>query len=286
MEPLALIVEQLHASSVRNFVNPYTFLDWPAKIDPSSWYTSPELVSLYGTDVWDTLDEAARKRLAFHEAVNFFSLNIYGERQQMEGLSRRLYSGETPVISKYLHHFLDEENKHNVVFAEFCLRYAQKLYPHGALSLERQYAPGEEDFLFFARILMFEEIAVSHNAAMARDERLADIARAINRFHHVEEIRHLRFGRAIVRDLWGRFAPQWSVEVSDRVRDEVVAFLRATWLQYYNAAAYRDAGIPDPFRLRVTAFEHPQSRIRRAALTERCVKFFKSNGILEEEVQP
>ena len=285
MESLALIVEQLHASSVRNFVNPYTFLDWPAEVDPAAWYTSPELVSLYGTDVWEGLDEADRKRLAFYEAVNFFSLNIYGERQQMEGLSRRLYGGDTGHVSKYLHHFLDEENKHNIVFAEFCLRYAQKLYPHGGISLERDYAPGEEDFLFFARILMFEEIAVSHNAAMARDQRLAEIARSINRFHHVEEIRHLRFGRAIVRDLWGQFAPQWSPGVSGRVREEIAGFLRATWLQYYNAAAYRDAGIPDPYRLRAAAFEHPESQTRRVAMTERCVKFFKSNGILEEEVQ-
>jgi P-aminobenzoate N-oxygenase AurF len=285
MDSLALTVEQLHTSSVRNFVNPYTFLDWPALIDPSAWYTSPELVSLYGTDVWAGLDDTTRKRLAFCEAINFFSLNVYGERQQMEGLARRLYAGDNHHISKYLHHFLDEENKHNVVFAEFCLKYAGKLYPHRSLSLHREYAVSEEDLLFFARILIFEEIAVAHNAAMAKDRRLADIARSINRFHHVEEMRHLRFGRVIVRDLWDRFSPVWSREVSERVREEIAAFLRATWLQYYNASVYRDAGVPDPFRLRAAAFDHPAARSHRAVLSERCVKFFQSIGILEEEVQ-
>jgi hypothetical protein len=140
--------------------------------------------------------------------------------------------------------------------------------------------------LFFARIFIFEEIAVSHNAAMSHDERLAGIARAINRFHHVEEVRHLRFGRAVLRDLWARFSPQWSEDVVERVRAELIGFLRVTWLQYYNSAVYQDAGIPDPFRLRVAAFEHPASRRRRADLSDRCIRFFKSNDILKEDVHP
>jgi hypothetical protein len=285
MDPLLSTVTQLHASSVRKYINPYTYFDWPRSIDLQAWHMTPELVSLYGTDVWDSLDETLQRRLSFFETVNFFSLNVFGERQQMEGLARRLYEPDLAHVAEYLHHFLDEENKHNVVFAQFCLRYAGKLYPQVRLALPREHVPGEANLLFFARILIFEEIAVSFNAAIARDERVTPIARSINRYHYVEEVRHLRFGRAVVRDLWDRHSPTWSDEVVERIRSELAGFLTATWLEYYSAAAYRDAGLEDVLRLRAATVRHPAVRERRAALSASCVGFLTSIGILKEEIR-
>jgi hypothetical protein len=286
MSALDSTVLQLHASSVRNYVNPYVLFSWPDVLDSHEWCTSPELVSLCGTEFWEDLDSETRRMLAFYEAVNFFSLNVHGERQQMEGLARRLYDRDNDHLAPYLHHFIDEENKHNVVFAEFCLRYANKLYPHAALAFEREYASGEEDFLFFARILVFEEVAVSHNALMGRDERLAGIARAINHYHYVDEVRHLRFGRAVVSDLWRRFSPEWPPEVVARVRQDLIGFLRATWMQYYSTAAYRDAGIADAYSVRAAAFDHPACVRRRRELSRHCTAFLRSAQITEEEVLP
>ena len=46
-------------------------------------------------------------------------------------------------ITEYLHHFVDEENKHMVMFGEFCNRYIGKVYPEKKISLGREYAKGK-----------------------------------------------------------------------------------------------------------------------------------------------
>jgi hypothetical protein len=42
----------------------------------------------------------------------------------MQGLAARLYRKDLLGVASYLHHFLDEENKHSVYFGGFCTRYA------------------------------------------------------------------------------------------------------------------------------------------------------------------
>ena len=61
----------------------------------------------------------------------------------MEGLARRLYAGggDSHRLA-YLHHFLDEENKHMVCFGGFCTRYAGKIYPDRKVAFPREYARG------------------------------------------------------------------------------------------------------------------------------------------------
>ena len=67
-------MNKLSRASTRNFLDPAQ-LEWPKAIDPDAWHFTPELISLYGSPLWQSLDETARKRLSFFEAVNFFSLN-------------------------------------------------------------------------------------------------------------------------------------------------------------------------------------------------------------------
>ena len=54
---------ELSATSEDEFIDPRG-VEWPERVDPDAWYFTPELVSLYGSDTWDALDERTRKRLA------------------------------------------------------------------------------------------------------------------------------------------------------------------------------------------------------------------------------
>jgi hypothetical protein len=123
-ESVAAAIGRLGQVSVRAYQNPYTALAWPDTVDPSAdWFSTPEYLSLAGTPAWDAMPEPERKRLAFCEAVNFYSLNIHGEKSLMAGLAERMYRPEMLQVSGYLHHFLDEENKHSVFFGGFCTRW-------------------------------------------------------------------------------------------------------------------------------------------------------------------
>jgi hypothetical protein len=277
------LVTKLCAASRKSYLNPYSRLQWPQVLDRDQWFMSPELISLHGTEIYEGLGDSGRKQLSFYEAVNFFSLNIHGEKALVEGLARRLYLRENEQISPYLHHFLDEENKHMVYFGGFCSRYAKGVYPDRKMVFEREYAEGEEDFLFFTKVLIFEEIVDEHNVRMAKDERLAPIARDINLIHHEEETRHLAFGRKLVRELFARYRQQWSAEVLGGVRAYLNDYLVSTWKEYYNPDAYRDAGLAEPYRVHTEAFTHARSREHRRSISARCIRYLLENEILEQE---
>jgi hypothetical protein len=281
---LAATVTRLCESSRTHFSNPYEAVTrWPPTVARDQWFTSPELVSLHGTDWWAGLDEAGRQRLSFWEAVNFYSLNIHGEKPLVEGLAHRLYRRGSEVVDPYLHHFLDEENKHMVYFGEFCTRYAGRIYPEKKLVFPREYAPGEEEFLFFAKVLVFEELVDVYNVEMSLDQRLHPIARQINSLHHLDEARHLVFGRRLVAELFHRYAPQWSAATLDGVRAYLAGYLGATWKEYYNPDVYRDAGLPgDPYEIAETAFAHDAARTHRARVSARCLRTLFETGILTE----
>jgi hypothetical protein len=286
MRALADLSEKLCEASEKKYVNPYEYLAWPEELDRERWYTSPELVSLHGTEVWERLDEPARKRLSFFEAVNFYSLNIHGEKSLIEGLARRLYAGGEEGVSAYLHHLLDEENKHMVYFGGFCSRYAGKVYRDRKVAFAREYAEGEEDFLFFAKVLIFEEIVDVYNLRMSKDERLEPIARQINLIHHLEESRHLAFGRAMTAELFERHAPRWTAETRRSVSEYLALYLRTTWKEYFNPDVYADAGIGDPYAVARSAFDHPACRERRREIASGCVRYLLERGMIEAEVAP
>ncbi|MBA9006779.1 diiron oxygenase [Thermomonospora cellulosilytica] len=280
---MAETTERLSRLSQRSYQNPYTAVEWPSSVDPErQWFSSPEYLSLYGTPLWERLDEPARRRLAFHEAVNFYSLNIHGEKGLMEGLAARLYRRDLLEVADYLHHFLDEENKHSIYFGGFCTRYA-RVYRSRQLPFEESRARDVEDLLFFVKTMIFEEIVDVYNRVQARDDRLEPIARFINRNHHLEESRHLVFGRRLVAALWEACAPDWDGTVRADIRAYLAQFLVATWREYYNPDVYADAGLADPWEVAEQAWSAPAQREHRRRVSAKVLGYLTGIGLLDKE---
>ncbi|HVE64454.1 MAG TPA: diiron oxygenase [Mycobacteriales bacterium] len=258
---------------------------WPDKVERPRWFTSPQLISLYGTATWDSLDEIARQELSFWEAVSFYSLNIHGERLLMAGLAQRLYRPGLDVVSEYLHHFLAEENTHSVWFATFCRQYAGKIYPERTVAFgadERADDPADvADFLFFARVLMFEELVNRYNVTMANDDLLHPVARRINADHYADESRHLVFGRRLVAHLWREHCAAWPADTIAHVRGHLTNYLSSMWREYYNPAAYLDAGLPEPWALARATWSDPVAVAHRARHTGPVLQPFVDAGVLD-----
>ncbi|HEY9777510.1 MAG TPA: diiron oxygenase [Planktothrix sp.] len=282
MSEWATTVEKLCRASEREYYNPSHF-EWPQTVEKDAWHMSPELISIYGTAEWKQLTEQRRRLLSFYEAINFFSLNIHGEKSLVEGLAHRLYAKGNQDVSPYLHHFLDEENKHMMYFGGFCMRYAGKIYPDRKMAFPRDYAPGEEDFLFFAKVMIFEEIVDAYNVKMGLDERLHTVAKQINLLHHKDEARHLVFGRQIVKELFRRHSPQWPEESLNSVREQIVSYLRTTWSEYYNPSVYKDAQLAQPYELQKTAMANDTAAQHRKTVSQACLRFLLQHEILQEE---
>ena len=282
-EGMAELVGRLCRQSVAEYEPGFTFEEWPDAIDRRQWFTSEPVVSLNGTGLWRELDEDTRKLVSFWDAVAFFSANIHGETGLIQGIAARLNAPGHEDVTPYLHHMLDEENKHSVYFTEFCRRYGGRMYPDRMLTLAAD--PAESaDFLFFARVYLFEDVVDCLNRVMAADETVHPVARWINANHHQEERRHLAFGRNMVRRLWAEGQGVWSDDVREHARGALVGYLNAMWKSLYNPQVYLDAGLPEPWALAAEAYASPYARAQRAVLSRRCVNFLVRTGIVSGPV--
>lgn len=285
METAAQLASRLSQASIKKFYDVYRRFDWPERLDESRWHLSPELVSIHGTPVWDGLDAARQRRLSLHELVNFFSFVLQGERPLVEGVSQRVYTKahDDPDVCEYLHHFLDEENKHMVMFATFCRRYAGKIYPEKKIELRQDLSRGEEDIRFFLKVLVVEELGDVYNVEMAKDDRLDPIVREINHTHHCDEARHIIFGRRYLKELFDRHVEQWAPGELATFRAWVVDYLDAAWRDFYNPSVYKDAGLEDPYGVRQAALAHPACRAHRNRVSGKLLAYLVDAGILLEE---
>jgi hypothetical protein len=283
--PMGELVDKLCAASRKKVVDPNADVPWAEKLVPESepWCYLPEWVTLHGTPYWDAMDEPARKKLAFLEEVNFFSINIHGERALIQGLAHRLYRLRTTEVTPYLHHFLDEENRHMMYFGRFCMTYKGRVYPEKKLAFPSDVSPEEEDLLFFVKVLVFEELVDMYNVTMGWDDRMHPIARQINKLHHIDEARHLIFGREVTKILFQRCKATWDAARLDHMRRYFTSYLETTWREYYNADVYRDAGLPKPHDVKDAAWGCEAQRAHRKKVSAGVVKWMLENELLSEE---
>ena len=284
METASELAVRLTKASRKKLWDVYNTFNWPDALEKDAWYMPPELISLYGTPVYDALSEEQRKSLSLYELGNFFSLVLQGERPLVQGLVHRLYAkGNSVPVNEYLHHFVDEENKHMVMFGEFCNRYVGKVYPEKKITLSREYAKGEEEVAFYCKVMVVEELGDYYNLAIEKDERVDALVREINKVHHVDEARHLAFGRVQLAELFERYSPDWSADTLAGFRQWLADYLRASWGDYYNPTMYRDAGLADAYELRQLALSHPAGVAFRKLASAKIVAYFIKTGLLAEE---
>ncbi len=275
------LAPKLSSASIKKTWDVYSAFDWPESLPENTWYMSPELISIYGTEQYDSLTEAQQQKLSFTELCNFFSLVLQGERPLVQGLAHRLYLKSTePEVSEYLHHFIDEENKHMVMFGMFLKRYFGKVYPEKKVTIPREYAKGEEDVAFLCKALAVEEYGEYYNVVMWHDDRIHPLVSEINRVHHFDETRHLAFGRARLVETFQDKSKAWSSEELASFRTWLVAYLQSSWGDYYNPTMYKDAGLEDGYGLRQLALEHGKAHRQKAS--EVLINLLVENGILEE----
>lgn len=279
MAGILALAERLTESSTRPGRDPYAAIAWPAARDAQAWYFSPELVALHGTPAWDALDQDTRRNLAFFEAVNFFSLNVHGETRLIAGLEASAAARGGGAVAAYLRCFRNEEAKHRASFARFCTDFAGAVYPDRSIALAPAWGGDDAELVFFARVLVFEEFVDRYNAVMARDRRLAPVARQINRAHHLEESRHLAFGRAWLARLVTAARERWRADEADQVATHLGEFRRALWLELFSVQAWRDAGLTDVHALRLAALADPAVRAREDAAFGRVDRFLHALGL-------
>ena len=134
---------------------------------------SPALLPLAGLPVYRELNDERRRQLTLLETEFFLSQHQRRARSDVGagGAAGGRYTRARLQICWY---FLQEEAAHTEVFKRFCLSYGGKIFRDRHVRFPQEYLPGEETFVFFARALIFEEIADFYNRKLAADDTYGD----------------------------------------------------------------------------------------------------------------
>lgn len=285
---LSALCQRLSHLSIENSIEYHKELIWPENLQFNQWFLSPELMTIQNQAIGQSLSEESLQKLSFYELINFFSMNIHGERNVISRMAMLLYTNESHKYSNYLHHFLGEENSHIEFFAKFCLKYAGKVYPDtSGIPMPTDEPKPEEEFLFYVKILIFEECLDRYNKIMSMDERLPDIVRKINLLHHKDEARHLAFGRKFVAELFENQKSDWSTATLAEIRHYITDYIEFFWRDLFNVRVYQDAGLSgDVFDLREHLMTGLKAQQHYQNLTDKVVNFFLKTGILIEKPMP
>ena len=283
LNPLARPMGRLVDLSVKRFRNHYAEFVWPEVLPETQYWMGPELLSTDGTAIGEALSEAQKIRLSKWESINLYSLSMYGERDLTQVVFQHIHSRGYEDVSEYFHHFVDEENKHMWFFSQFCERYGGKTYPQKALKFADYADPTVKSYLSFAKIMIFEEIGDYYNVRIKGDERLPPFIRHLNRMHHQDESRHLAMARELLRVLHARVSQVSDGAGMTAIENYLKRYIRSSLQSFYNADAYRDAGLAEPFKLRNELMNDPSREPTHLAIMSRAIRFFTSAGLFESE---
>jgi hypothetical protein len=196
------LFERLLRSSAKQSYDPELDVDWDAPLLPGKWGIAPERVSIYGTELWDTLTEEQQITLSNHEAGSMVSVTVWFELMLMQVMLRDLYDDD--IKSAHMHYALTEvadECRHSTMFGKTTSKLgvpaygpAPKIHAAGRLYAKHVKGPAA-----FAGILVVEEILDVWQREMINDERIQPLMRQISRIHVLEEARHMSFARQEVR---------------------------------------------------------------------------------------
>jgi hypothetical protein len=274
------VAAKLHVISRESAYDPYELFQWPDSLPVEDYWIAPELMTCYGTQLWDEFTDEQKLALSHWESVNFFSLCVNLIRELIGDVADRIYETRFPGLSEFFHDFLSEENKHMWFFATFCLRYGGKVYPKPkAFATAGATEDVLRDLMVFGRILIVEELCDVYNVRMAHDVRLPPVIQQINRIHHQDEARHIAFGRQLMRALCDRAVATTGEEGLRFVSDYLSRYTSVCLRFFYNPEMYEDAGIEGGRRVRARLIVDPARELTHRELMKRTTAFLDRIGL-------
>ncbi|MFE6159581.1 diiron oxygenase [Streptomyces sp. NPDC056486] len=236
------VAERLLDSSAKHSFDPDKELDWEAPFEEGKWFWPPELLSLYGTPMWQRMSEEQRIALSQHEAAALASLGIWFELILMQLLVRHIY--DKPATSSHVRYALTEiedECRHSKMFARLITRGDTPYYPVSTVhrNLGRLFKTISTTPGSFTATLLGEEILDWMQRLTFPDERVQTLVRGVTRIHVVEEARHVRYAREELRRQMVT-APRWSQEFTRLTSGE---FARVFSVAFINPEVYTNVGL-------------------------------------------
>ena len=271
---------QLVAASQRMTLDPFTEIDWDIPIDDRAYHLPPEWLPLFGTSIWDAMDEPARIAYSRHELAALCGAGIWFENRLMQIVLRHL--AEIPVTSpahRYLLVEVADECRHSTMFGEVIRRAGTPAYgPPADAALDIADLPGGRA-LGYLLILAVEEILDAANRATMKDERVHPVSRQVAKLHVLEEARHVSFAKTYLTEIWPTLADDERAAIAGLAPAavEIVADLTV------DPAVYDELGIAGGAD---AARANPHHRARVVEGLTKLTTFLHDLGVIDDTSRP
>jgi hypothetical protein len=276
--PAEKLAGRLLKSTARQSYDPDVDIDWTAPAVPGKFWMQPERMSLYGTKLWDQLDEEQRIELSKHEVASIASVGLWFEVLLMQVLLRDVYDADPrSARTQWALTEVGDETRHSVMFGRMVATMGVPAYgPRGhARAAGRWGKPALRGAAAYSAILIGEEPVDRWQRELMRDDRIQPLTRMMARIHVLEEARHVTFAREeLVREAKNlgrteRLFQQWVTAQAALV----------TMRSLIHPDVYSAVGI-DPHEGRVAALTNPNYRATIAWMGEKVMPFLEEQGMV------
>jgi hypothetical protein len=274
-KPLA---DRLLKSSARLTYDPDIEIDWEAGAVDGLYAMRPERMSLYGTRLWDRLDEDQRIELSKHEIASIASVGLWFELVLMDLLVREAYRSDPR--SQRTHYVLTEladECRHSTMFGKAIG--VMGLPAYGPRGLPRKlgalYPLIGRGASMYAATLIGEEPADRFQREIMNDPTIQPMVRMVMRIHVLEEARHVSFAREeLIKSTRNLRRHEWEWHQFVTAQAAYV-----TMRSLVHPDVYAAVGI-DPAEGRRAALSNPNYRATIAWMGEKVMPFLEEQGMV------
>lgn len=197
------VAARLLSSSAERWYDPDVDIDWDQPPADGKVYHPEELISLYGTPLWESMTAEQRYELGRQEIAWITTRGIFAEIGLMQTLLR--VAAATGPISDHAHYALTEvaeECRHSIMFGRAIRANLQgdvdrlPKPPKWVLSVARVLtAVLPLGTATWANTLMVEDLLDRMQRETTRNDDVQPMVRMVNRIHILEEARHMTYAR-------------------------------------------------------------------------------------------
>ncbi len=180
-------------------------LDWSIDVDPESPENAPDYhIPIFGSDMWEALDEKGRRELRQHMGAWLNSQFLHGEQGALICAAKIVQTVPNVDSKFYASTQVIDEARHVEMYSKYLREKIDLAYPiNPNLKELLNQVIGDErwDMTYLGMQVIIEGLALAA-FALIRDYTQEPLAKAINTYVMQDEARHVAFGRLALRDFY------------------------------------------------------------------------------------
>lgn len=180
-------------------------VDWDLEVDPYDVLGVPDdTIAIYGSPLWERMDERQRKEVRRHSASWQFSQFLHGEQGAMICSARIVESVPDLDAKFYAATQTMDEARHAETYARFLQEKVGLAYPidkHLKALLDSTLSDSRWDMPYLGMQVLIEGLALAAFGVM-RDITTKPLPKQILAYVMQDEARHVAFGRMALRDYY------------------------------------------------------------------------------------